>query len=223
MLLLALLTAVRADPVETPLAPAAGVVWVGRLAVHAERHIPLVGQVTFRTDTFVLADVVGTEDGWRLEQRVCRVEFSKAAGAQVSLDPTGPAGMPKVNVFFRADGDQFRGSWASGWDEADHDRDGEPGITFHVAAPICSGSLFFRSAAQNAAVGRPQPGLALTGELAVDVRQEVLGARGACLRLFTRNRDDHFTGRFAYQEAPVGTTCASVTTWPDPLLEDPRG
>jgi hypothetical protein len=193
------------------------------LAVYAERHIPLVGQVTFRTDTFVLADVVATEGGWRLDQQVCRVEFSKAAGAQVSLDPTGPAGMPRVTVHFREDGEVWRGSWASGWDEADHDRDGEPGITFHVAAPICSGSLFFRSAARNVAVGRPGAGTVLEGELAVDVRQEVLGARGACLRLFTRSRDDHFTGRFAYQEAPLGTTCAGVTAWPDPRPEDPRG
>jgi hypothetical protein len=238
-------TSVWAEPLETPAPkaeseeepkaeteakeeeapPPAPVVekWIGTLAVFGSRKVPLLGKVEFRTDTHVLATATLEGPVWVVAQSTCRVNFKKVAGAKITLDETAPSKMPMAHFTWLPGEDVWMaGPWGSGWDEADHDQDGNPGITMHIAAPFCGGELYVASKASQTARGEPGKGRVVEGKLDIHVEQNILGARGPCLNLMARDTKEWMHGQFAFVKVEDDATCASVKAerFPDPLEEE---
>jgi len=212
-----------ADP--TPADPTPPVVekWVGTLAVFGSRKVPLLGTVDFRTDTHVLATATREGPVWVVDQSTCRVNFKKVAGAKITLDETAPSKMPMAHFnWLPGEEEWMAGPWASGWNEDDHDKDGHPGITMHVAAPFCGGDLYVASKASQTARGKPGKGRVVEGTIDIHVEQNILGARGPCLTLMARDTKEWMRGQFAFVKVEDDATCASVDAdrFPDPLVEE---
>lgn len=203
-------------PEEVAAAPETQV-WVGVISVLGSRKIPLLGKIDFQTDTYVLAHATKRSDHqWDVRQSTCRVAFPKTMGAEISVDPTAFSKIPKADFTWviGQDGTWNAGPWRSGWDESDHDGDGEAGLTLNVAAPFCGGDLFASSEATQTATGRPTATDLIAGDIRVHVIQKTLGTRGPCLGLMARDSDDWMDGRFRMMRAPEGTTCDSELDWP---------
>jgi len=220
-------TEVAETPAELPesvLEPAPVVEkWIGTLAVLGSRKVPLLGKVEFRTDTQVLA--TATEEGpvWTVAQKTCRVNFPKVAGAKISLNETAPQVMPIAHFNWVPGEDEWHaGPWGSGWDENDHDGDGNPGITFHVQAPFCGGDIYVSSKASQTARGKPgKDDTVVEGVIDIHVEQNILGARGPCLTLMARDTKEWMRGQFAFVRVEDDATCDSVKVdrFPDPMSE----
>jgi hypothetical protein len=212
------------DDVVAPVAPAeapapAGSIerWAGRFVVTGERRVPVLGHVSYRSETRTLSEVTRHADGsLTLRQRTCDVVFAKTAGATLEMNPKGPAGMPVSTISFPprpSDGSPWASApWPSGWDEQDLDGDGQPGITIKVSAPLCGGQLMVASDARSTASAlEPTPEGALRGDVAIWTLQHVLDARGICLSLFSRSSEETMLGRFRY--APVTATTCDGVSW----------
>ncbi|TNE85688.1 MAG: hypothetical protein EP330_24870 [Deltaproteobacteria bacterium] len=220
LLLTLLIASATADELQ-PTEPEP-VLWAGRMAVFGERKLPFIGTVEFRNDNYTLAEVVETENGYALQQRVCKVAFEKVAGAQASMDEKGPRAMPVAEpVFVRGEAGYAAQPWPSGWDASDHDADGFPGIAVRVSAPLCGGTMHFASDASTIAVAQPHHG-GLKGLATIRVSQQVHKVQGACLALVTKDVTQDLRGQFVYLPVPADTTCDSVPdeAWPDPTTLD---
>jgi hypothetical protein len=209
------------EPDQAPVA-AKTALWAGILSVTGSRRVPLLGKVEFQTDTYVIAHATPvTEDKWALTQTTCEIDFPKTLGAEISVDKAALVDIPPGNLEWArsASGEWTASSWKSGWDEKDHDKDGEPGVSFHVAAPFCGGRLHVASDARQTARGEDVEGHILQGTVRVYVEQRILGAKGPCLNLMARDTNEWMDGRIAYIAVPASATCATNTSWPS--LPDP--
>ena len=194
--------------------------WAGRFVASGSRRVPIIGTITYRTETRTLATVEPSETGVRLQQRTCAVVFEKSAGATLAMNPRGPAGIPTFHLSFERQAQGWTAQpWASGWGPEDLDGDGSPGITIDVSAPLCGGSLMVASDALTTPSRIVDLGDGVMGDVQVWTEQTVLQARGLCLRLFTKSSAETLTGRFAYGVVPGEATCDDVD-WQS--LPDPR-
>jgi hypothetical protein len=109
----------------------------------------------------------------------------------------------------------FTGRWRAGFDARDWDRDGEPGLSIEVSAPLCKGRVFVASETRNRARAREQ-GDRLEGEIVVDVHQRLLGASSWCLGLGGKDTRDTQRGTLTYARVPDETTCDDLARsgWP---------
>lgn len=191
--------------------------WVGLISVLGSRKVPLLGKVEFQTDTYVLAQATKiSETQWDVTQATCRVNFPKTMGATITLDPKAFERIPTASFSWviGQDGTWSAGPWKSGWDDTDHEGDGQPGMTLEVAAPFCGGDLYASSEATQTATGRMRDGYKIAGDIRIHVIQKTLGARGPCLGLMARDSDEWMDGQILVKKAPVGTTCDSEVEWP---------
>jgi hypothetical protein len=191
--------------------------WIGTLAVVGTRSIPLLGTVEYRTDTHVLAEAIRTaDDRWTVTQYVCDLTFKKALGATVTLAPNATRAVPATRFdWVRGTDGNWSSVWLGGWNEADHDGDGRPGIRFAVAAPLCGGALHIASAARNEAHAEGEG--PLRGRLRVWTEQRILQSEGACLRVMARDRKEWLPGRYAFVAAAGATCDVPAAPWPDPF------
>ena len=188
--------------------------WAGHQVTFGKREIPFKGEVQTRMDSFVLARLRRDGDVVRLEQTACDVRFAKVAGVTVVMNATK---LPETQTLFAADRDDgdFVGRSIVAWANEDVDGDGNPGMTVKVQAPVCSGELYVtnRSKTKASALIGPER---IEGRAKVHVRQEVLGAEGACLSAVAQTTDERVSGPFAYVPVPEGTTCETLFRqgWP---------
>ncbi|MCA9671047.1 MAG: hypothetical protein KC503_35865 [Myxococcales bacterium] len=192
--------------------------WVGHQFVEGRRVVPILGPLRTRTDTYVIARVRRRGGRIELEQRTCRVDFAKVAGGKVRLSDRGVAALPSARITFRPHQSRllYAAPWRVGWGSEDIDRDGKPGMTIRVDAPLCGGTLQVASRTTSVARGQRR-GELFVGQVAVTVRQRILGASGRCLRLVARDSKDSMIGHFAYRRVPAGTTCSDLARRPWPV------
>lgn len=209
-----------ADPTASADPAAAPVQWAGRFLASGSRKVPLLGTVTYRTESRTLATVEATDNGVVLQQRTCAVVFDKSAGAELAMHPRGPEGIPVFSLAFDRSGDGWTADpWPSGWGTDDLDGDGAPGITVNVSAPLCGGSIMVSSEALTTPSNLTSLGEALEGDVQVWTEQTVLQAKGLCLRLFSKSSAETLNGHFTYAPVDPQTTCDDVD-WN--ALPDPR-
>lgn len=213
---LALLSTNPVAPASVPKSASAErpTLWAGHQVTFGKRDIPFKGEVETRMDSFVLARLRERDDGViELDQTACHVRFSKVAGVMVHMDAEA---LPSTRmVLAPKDDGELAGRSLVAWSNEDVDEDGHPGMTVHVSAPVCSGDLYVtnRSKTKATATFGAQR---LEGKARVHVRQEILGAEGACLGAVAKTTDEHVTGPFAYVPVPEGTTCETLFNqgWP---------
>jgi hypothetical protein len=204
----ALTALLRPDATDAPL------MWAGHQVSYGSRDIPFKGEVSTRMDTLVLAKVQFDGRTLVVDQVACAVRFEKVGGVRVHMDASG---LPRSRMSFAMTprGDSFVNRSVVAWDDEDVDRDGHPGITVEVDAPVCSGDLYVSNRSRTRAEGR-FVGETFRGRAKVNVEQSVLGARGRCLGVVAKDTDEIVSGPFAYKRVTSDATCASLISsgWP---------
>jgi hypothetical protein len=202
------------------LAPAAAggeapLLWAGHQVVHGEIHLPVLGRVPTRTESYVLARVVPVGGGYRFEQIACRVDMARVLGSQARLSPGAVQRLPAtVFSLVEQNGQLVAPPWNAGWGGEDIEGDGNPGITVEVDAPLCGGELYVSAHSRSMARGT-RAGDAVRGELRVQSTQQVLGTSGGCLGVFAGDTHEELRGTFAYVPVPAGSTCDGLLrSWP---------
>lgn len=201
-------------PTPTPTTAELPTLWAGHQVTFGTRTIPIKGEVSTRMDSFVIARLHQREGGViELEQTACHVRFSKVAGVMVHMDAEA---LPETRmVFATGDDGSLAGRSLVAWSNEDVDEDGHPGMTVHVKAPVCSGDLYVTNRSSTKATATLDTER-LEGRAKVHVRQEILGAEGACLGAVAKTTDERVSGPFAYVPVPEGTTCETLFNqgWP---------
>ena len=203
--------------------------WAGKLTVIGYRRIPFLGKVEFRTSNLLLAVVDRTDTGISLSQQVCAIHFEKVFGAKLRIDPSVPPQMYHAtpNFLVQSDGSYHADYWPSGWDQTDLDKDGHPGVSISVRAPLCGGNVYMASKARSESRAVPWHN-GLAGAIKVEVEQKVLGTQGACLAFMAKDHTQWLHGFVAYEPIEGKRECAEMTesNWPDyeadpPTLPEP--
>lgn len=188
--------------------------WAGHQVSFGQRKVPFKGKVQTRTDSFVIARLRRDGQLIELEQTACQVRFSKVAGVRVHMDADA---LPRTRMVFSANDEsrELAGRSIVAWSSADIDDDGNPGMTVRVDAPICSGELYVANRSKTRATATLE-GRRLEGKARVRVKQQILGAKGACLSAVAKDTDENQSGPFAYVPVPEGSTCATLMAegWP---------
>jgi len=200
----------HATPTET--------VWVGHQIVHGSQPVPFLGELETHTESYLLARVTRDGDTLLIEQRACAVSFSETFGVAVAISPETLRQLPETRIRFSvaADNTAQAEPWAVAWDSADIDGDSSPGATVTVRHRMCSGELHVASTTTSTASSAQLTSGGLTGEIAVVVDQQILGASRACLTLIGDEQHDRQQGNFAYVPVDSGVTCDDLDTdqWP---------
>jgi hypothetical protein len=186
-------------------------VWAGHAVVVGQRSVPIAGKVEATTESWVLARVVRTKDGFRIEQKSCAVELSNPLGVKLFMNPGAAEKLPAIIIEYvrRADGKYYQAPSTSGWGKEDVDGDGSPGLTVNVDAPICGGKLFVGIQTKSMSRGVMAADGVLRGEIKAQIAQDVLGSEGKCLGALADDADEAASGAFAY--VPTSSTAACAT------------
>jgi hypothetical protein len=193
--------------------------WVGHEVLTGKRKLPIYGYNETHTENFLVAEV--RRDGQHIDirQKICRTEVRPIKGVTVSMSKESVLRLPKARFVLDVgpDGSLTAPPWTTGWGSEDIDADGAPGATIHIDSTKCGGDVY----ATNQTVTRLVSGHAtddsITGEIAVQVKQKILGASGLCLKLMAGDSEEHQTGRFSYRRVPIGTSCRSLANEPWPV------
>jgi hypothetical protein len=206
---------VKASPIE---------VWAGHQILRGKRHLPLYGDVPVETQNYLVAKVQHRGDRIEFHQYFCRVEPQPVEGVTVALSHAGVARMPAstVVVDVASDGGVKIAPWDVAWASEDLDGDGKPGATFTVAGTLCSGDVYVASQSHYTIERAQLDGLGLSGELKVEQKQHILGARGLCLQAMAGDSTESQHGTFAYAPVLPDTTCQSLAGKPWPVKAQRR-
>ena len=187
--------------------------WAGHHVAEGQREVPFLGTLETRMDTWVLARVRHDSSGIVLREQACAIRFAEVAGVRVVMPA---AAIPITEVLFEHTGaGRYSARSSHGWGREDVDGDGHPGMTIHVDAPLCEGSLYVANRSSSRAQARTVGG-ALRGHASVWVEQRELGASRACLRWGPDVTEERLRERFAYVPVPEGSDCSSLQSegWP---------
>ncbi len=192
--------------------------WAGHQVVFGETDVPVLGKKETRSDSYVLAKVTRKGDRIDLEQSACKVAFEEVLGAKVHIPEKALLGLPAARFSFVPQGDVLKAEpWQVGWNKQDVDGDGNPGLTVDVDSSICGGKLFVASSTRSAAFGKLIDE-GMMGKISVRVKQKILDADGACLKMFSSDTDEVQSGGFAYRRVSDNASCETLLKHPWPIV-----
>jgi hypothetical protein len=192
--------------------------WAGHQVLTGKRKIPIYGEKETHTESFFVAEIRRSEKHIDIRQKICRTEVRPIKGVTASMSKESVLRLPKAHIELDVAGGGALTAqpWTTGWQAEDIDGDGSPGATIHISGTKCAGDVY----ATNQTVTRLVSGRAtedeIAGEIAVQVKQKILGASGLCLKLMAGDSDENQTGWFAYRRVPIGSSCNTLATqaWP---------
>ncbi|MDJ0766508.1 MAG: hypothetical protein QNJ97_26275 [Myxococcota bacterium] len=196
--------------------------WALHQVVWGSTDVPFLGAKQTRTETFALARVTRSESFIDIEQVACKMAFKKVAGVEVQIPSQALLRLPPARFRFHRGKKGFIAKpWKVGWQQADIDQDGHPGMSVYVDAPICSGRLHVASKTVSSAQGNLTK-TGMTGKIQVDLTQNILGSNSFCLTLFSSDCREKQSGFFAYRRVDPNTTCRTLlkNRWPVRLKFD---
>ncbi len=193
--------------------------WVGHEVLTGKRKVPIYGDKETHTENFLVAEI--RRDGQHLDvrQKICRIEVSPIKGVVASMSKEAVLRLPKAHFVLDvgADGNLTAQPWTTGWGSEDIDADGNPGVTIHIASSKCGGDVYTTNQTVTRLVSGHATDDSITGDVAVLVKQKILGASGLCLKLMAGDSEEHQSGRFVYRRVPPGTSCRSLANEPWPV------
>jgi hypothetical protein len=197
--------------------------WVGHQILRGKRHLPIYGDVPVETQHYVLAKVQNRNGHLEFQQTLCRVEPQPVDGVTVTLSPAAVTRIPvsPMKVDVADDGSAKIAPYDIAWAKEDLDGDGNPGATFTVGGTVCSGDVYVASKVQFTIDRARRDANGLSGEMSATQKQQVLGARGLCLRAITGDSTEVQRGSFAYRPVQPQTTCQSLAGKPWPVKARP--
>jgi hypothetical protein len=197
--------------------------WVGHQVLKGTRKIPIYGEKETHTENFLIAEIHRSENRIDLRQKLCRIEVKPIKGVTGAMSRDTVLRLPKSRIIFevKPDGTLATQPWTTGWEAEDIDGDGHPGATVQIMGGKCPGEVY----ATNRTVSRLVSGRAtedgIAGEMAVQVKQKILGASSVCLKLVAGDSDENQTGWFAYRRIPIGANCRNLADKPWPVKAAP--
>jgi hypothetical protein len=196
-----------------------GELWAGHQVVFGEADVPVLGKRETRSDSYLLARVTKRDGKITITQKACKVDFQEVLGTKIRIPEKALLDLPPATFSFVPDRDGLRATpWEVGWGRQDVDRDGKPGLTVEVDASVCGGKLYVASTTKSAASGRMlDSGEGMMGKISVRVRQEILDADSACLRMFASDSDEIQTGGFIYRRVADNASCRELLRHPWPV------
>ena len=197
--------------------------WAGHQVSNGKRKIPLYGEKDTHTENYFIAEVHRTPSRIELRQRVCRIDIRPIKGVTPTMKPETIARLPKAHVVLeeKPDGSLVAVPWSTGWGSEDLDADGFPGATVQISGTSCSGDVYVSSLSTTSLLSGRATDDGATGEIALHLKQKILGAKGFCLKLIAGDSDEMQTGSFAYRRVEPGTTCQSLAGKPWPVKAGP--
>ena len=195
--------------------------WAGHQITVGQRKVPFIGKIDTRLDSYYLARFRQTQNGVFLEQKTCATRHSKVGGVSFELDDRRTPELalmlaPNVQAEANHERNQFVGLAKVGWAEEDRDRDGHPGMTVRVDAPLCSGELYLANQTVYQTKLNIMDSKHVQGEVSISLSMRVIDTNKLCLSLFTKDSNEQTTGVVSYRAVPAGSTCDSfpVSQWP---------
>lgn len=190
--------------------------WAGHQVTFGTREVPMLGTLSTRMDTYVIARVRRSDTEIQIDQRACKVDYNDDGGVKVYIDADV---LPDSRLLFeRVEGTpHYLMSGSVSWGNEDIDGDGEPGMRVYVDAPVCSGNLHVTNkTTTNARAFSDNEGTPLHGEVTVSVRQKILGAEGKCLAAVSKDSWERSKGKFRYTKIKANETCQTLLKggWP---------
>ena len=188
-----------------------------------KRKIPIYGEKETHTENFLIAEVRRSDGHIDILQKLCRIEVSPIKGVTASMSRDTVLRLPKSRIAFAvsSDGTLAAQPWTTGWDAQDIDADGHPGTTVQITGGKCPGEVYATNQTVSRLVSGHATGDGITGELAVQVKQKILGASSVCLKLVAGDSEETQTGWFGYRRVPVGTSCRTLADKPWPVKAGP--
>jgi hypothetical protein len=196
-----LLFALAAGAASEPTPRGDGVeLWAGQVILLGERTVPLLGRISTRSESYVLAEVRRTAQGVVLRERPCGLRIAATAGAKMTVDQASLRDQPPNEVLFVRGGGGDR-LHAPAW------RTEARALPIRVEAPLCGGRLWVDSAATSIARGKLLAGGGLEGEIKSRVDQTIRGVEGACLSLVAKDSTEALRGTISYRRIEAGSSC----------------
>ncbi|HEY5283008.1 MAG TPA: hypothetical protein VIM14_09480 [Polyangia bacterium] len=198
-------------------------VWAGHQVSSGKRKIPLYGEKETHTENYFIAEVHRTPSRIEIRQKTCRIDIRPIKGVTPTMKPETIARLPKAHIVLeqKADGSLVAAPWTTSWGAEDIDGDGFPGATVQISGTSCSGDVYVSSQTVTSLLsGHATPDGAV-GDIALRLKEKIIGARGLCLKLMAGDSDETQTGQFAYRRVEPGTTCNSLAGKPWPVKAGP--
>jgi hypothetical protein len=198
-------------------------VWAGHQVSNGKRKIPLYGEKETHTENYFIAEVHRMPSRIDIRQKLCRIDIRPIKGVTPTMKPETIARLPKAHIVLeeKADGSLVAVPWSTGWESEDIDADGFPGATVQISGTSCSGDIYVSSQTVTSLLSGRATDDGATGEVALRLKQKILGAKGLCLKLMAGDSDETQTGSFAYRRVEPGTTCQSLAGKPWPVKAGP--
>jgi hypothetical protein len=193
--------------------------WAGHQVLKGKRKIPIYGDKETHTENFLIAEIHRSDKRIDIRQKLCRIEVHPIKGVTASMSKEGVLRLPKsqIAIDVKADGTLAARPWTTGWGAEDIDADDFPGATIHISGSKCAGDVYATNQTVTRLVSGRVTGDGITGEIAVQVKQKILGASGLCLKLIAGDSEESQTGWIAYRRVPIGTSCRTLATQPWPV------
>jgi hypothetical protein len=193
--------------------------WAGHQVLKGKRKIPIYGDKETHTENFLIAEIRRSEHRIEILQKLCRTAVRPIKGVTASMRRESVLRLPKSHIDFdvKADNTLVAKPWTTGWEAEDIDADGSPGATVQIAGSKCAGEVYVTNQTTTRLVSGRATEDGITADIAVQVKQKILGATGLCLKLMAGDSDESQIGQIAYRRVPIGTSCRTLATQPWPV------
>ena len=193
--------------------------WAGHQVLKGARKIPIYGNKETHTENFVIAEVHRNGKHIDVLQKICRIAVQPIKGVTASMRRETVLRLPKSRFSIDVDpnGSLVAAAWTTGWGKEDVDADGHPGATINISGSTCAGDVYVSNQTTSRILSGRASEDGITGTMSSQVRQEIFGASGICLKLMAGDSVENQTGWFAYRRTPIGISCRSLATQPWPV------
>ena len=211
--LLALAALLAANDKDTVAEPRIEV-WAGHQVSNGKRKIPLYGEKETHTENYFIAEVHRTSS---------RIDIRPIKGVTPTMKPETIAHLPRAHIVLeeKADGSLVAAPWTTSWGAEDIDGDGFPGATVQISGTSCSGDVYVSSQTVTSLISGHATPDGVVGDIALRLKEKIIGARGLCLKLMAGDSDETQTGQFVYRRVEPSTTCSSLAGKPWPVKAGP--
>ena len=194
-------------------------VWAAHQVLNGKRRVPIYGDKDTHTENYLIAEVHRSPGHIEIIQKICRIDIAPIKSVLASMKTETVVRLPKSRLSLdeKPDASLDGAPWSSGWGDEDLDGDGHPGATVQISGTSCSGEVYVSNQSTTTLTSGRASEDGITGQLAVRMKQKILGASGFCLKLIAGDSDETQTGWFAYRRIQPGSSCRTLAGKPWPV------
>lgn len=186
--------------------------WVGHQITRGHRKVPVLGKLATHLETYYIAKLRKTGQGFEVIQSACASNYRPIAGVEIGFHAEHT---PAIRYDFspRQPG-QLHADAKVVWAREDLDQDGQPGLSIDVNAKICRGKLYVGNHTTIQSEAHWVNPWEWEGTVQTEHLMNILGSDSFCLRTFARSRKETSKGNFRFRALSGPTTCAALLKKP---------